>query len=269
MTTSPPVWDPAQYQRHAEDRTRPLHDLLARVPDLPSPAPRIADLGCGPGAPTGVLARRWPRAHVTGYDNSAAMLAEAAAHAGASPEGGAVDFAHADLNRWRPENTFDLLFSNAALQWCPGHTESFPAWVEALPPGGTFAFQVPGNYAAPSHTLLHDLRNSPRWRERVGAPSRQGTVLDPAGYLAALAPLGCRVDAWETTYLHLLPGRDPVLDWTKGTALRPVLTALADDPEAREAFLTEYRDALRAAYPAGPHGTVFPFRRLFVVAVRR
>jgi trans-aconitate 2-methyltransferase len=269
MTASSPVWDPAQYRRHAEARTRPLHDLLARVPELPSAAPRIADLGCGPGAPTGELAHRWPRAHVTGYDNSRAMLAEAAAHAGATPEGGAVDFVPADLTDWQPEGTFDLLFSNAALQWAPGHLERFASWIEALPPGGVFAFQVPGNYGAPSHTLLHDLRNSPRWRDRVGAPSRQGTVLDPAGYLEALAPLGCEVDAWETTYLHLLPGEDPVLDWTKGTALRPVLTALADDAAARADFLTEYRDALRAAYPAGPHGTPFPFRRVFVVAVRR
>ncbi len=268
MTISSPVWDPVQYRRYAGHRTRPLHDLLARVPGLPSAAPRIADLGCGSGAPTGELARRWPRAHVTGYDNSPAMLADAAAHAGATPEGGAVDFAHADLSDWRPDGTFDLLLSNAALQWTSGHAECFRAWVEALPPGGVFAFQVPGNYAAPSHTLLHDLRNSPRWRDRVGAPSRQGTVLDPAGYLEALAPLGCEVDAWETTYLHLLHGEDPVLEWTKGTALRPVLTALSDDSEAREAFLAEYRDVLRTAYPGGPHGTPFPFRRIFVVAVR-
>lgn len=269
MTAPSPQWDPAQYRRHAGHRTRPLHDLLARVPDLPGRAPRIADLGCGPGAPTAELARRWPRAHLTGYDNSAAMLAEAAAYAGGTPEGGAIDFAPADLTDWQPEGTFDLLFSNAAFQWSPGHTERFPGWVEALPPGGVFAFQVPGNFDAPSHTLLHDLRNSPRWRDRVGAASRQGTVLDPAGYLAALAPLGCEVDAWETTYLHVLHGEDPVLDWTKGTALRPVLTALSDDSEAREAFLTEYRDALRGAYPSGPHGTPFPFRRIFVVATRR
>jgi trans-aconitate 2-methyltransferase len=276
MTTPPPVWDPAQYRRHAGHRTRPLHDLLARVPDLPSAAPRIADLGCGPGAPTAELARRWPRAHVTGYDNSPAMLAEAAAYAGPTPEGGSVDFTEADLADWRPEGTFDLLFSNAALQWVlpgggrsPGHEQVFPAWVEALPPGGVLAFQVPGNFSAPSHTLLHDLRNGPRWRGRVGAPARSAAVLEPAGYLAALAPLGCEVDAWETTYLHVLQGEDPVLDWTLGTALRPVLTALADDPEARDAFLAEYRDALRAAYPPAAHGTVFPFRRLFVVAVRR
>ncbi|MGH3312294.1 MAG: methyltransferase domain-containing protein [Streptomyces sp.] len=279
MTT--PVWDPHQYLRHAGHRARPLADLLARVPELPhADAPRIADLGCGPGGPSTPLAARWPRAHITGYDNSPAMLDEARKHAGPTGAGGTLDFAHADLATWRPAPgvSFDLIFSNAALQWVlpaegkgrvDGHTGAFPAWIDALPTGGTFAFQVPGNFTAPSHALLADLRNSPRWRDRLGAESRVNTVLDPAGYAAALAPLGCEVDAWETTYLHLLQGEDPVLDWVKGTALRPVLTLLADDPAAREAFLAEYGEMLRTAYPSAPHGTAFPFRRIFVVAVKR
>jgi len=256
--------------------------------------PRIADLGCGPGGPTLPLAERWPDAHITGYDSSPEMLAEArayarppGAHGGESGEEsgadrasgpggrsgertGRLDFVQADLAGWRPDPSrpFDLLFSNAALQWVPEHTDRFPDWLDGLAPGGTLAFQVPGNFDAPSHTLLHELRNSPRWRARLGGPARSGSVLDPAGYAAVLTPLGCTVDAWETTYLHLLQGEDPVLDWVKGTALRPVLTLLADDPEAREAFLAEYRDALREAYPAREFGVPFPFRRIFVVAVK-
>lgn len=264
------MWDPHQYLRHAGHRLRPLLDLLAHVPEeLPGPPgrPRVADLGCGPGGPSTALVARWPEAHVTGYDNSAEMLEEAGAQA---REG--LDFAHADLATWRPDpgERFGLLFSNAALHWVPDHPDAFPAWIEALPPGGVLAFQVPGNFAAPSHTLLAELRDSPRWRSRLGAPTRTRPVLDPAGYADRLARLGCDVDAWETTYLHLLTGPDPVLDWTRGTTLRPVLARLDDEPAARDDFLAEYAAALRAAYTRREDGvTPFPFRRVFVVAVKR
>ncbi|MFE0763357.1 trans-aconitate 2-methyltransferase [Streptomyces smyrnaeus] len=267
------MWDPQQYLRHSGPRLRPVLDLLAQVPDqLPGhPRVRIADLGCGPGGPSTPLTERWPEAHITGYDNSPEMLREAAAHA----RPGRLDFAHADLAHWRPDpgENFGLLFSNAALQWVPGHQNSFPEWLAALPSGGVLAFQVPGNFRAPSHTLLSELRDSPRWRDRVGAPSRVDTVLSPAEYADLLAPLGpegCDVDTWETTYLHRLTGPDPVLEWTKGTALRPVLARLADDPAARDSFVAEYAEALREAYPRAADGTTaFPFRRVFAVAVKR
>jgi trans-aconitate 2-methyltransferase len=150
----------------------------------------------------------------------------------------------------------------------PGHAERLPEWFAALPPGGVLAFQVPGNFSAPSHTLLAGLCGSPRWRDRLGGAGadRSMAVLEPEGYLGVLAGLTPEADVWETTYLQLLPGEDPVLDWTRGTALRPALTALADDPEATAAFLAEYAALLRTAYPPGPYGTVFPFRRIFAVA---
>ncbi|MCX3060654.1 trans-aconitate 2-methyltransferase [Streptomyces beihaiensis] len=264
-----PTWDPQQYLRHADHRARPFVDLLARVPDLPREPARIADLGCGPGHLTALMAARWPTAHITGYDNSPEMLARAAAHAGPTPGGGTLDLAAADATDWAPTQTYDLLISNATLQWVPGHTDAFPRWVDAVAPGGTFAFQVPGNFDAPSHVLMRDLAASTRWKDRLAGVLRHGdAVHTPAAYLDRLAGLGCAVDAWETTYLHLLEGDDPVLDWVKGTGLRPVLTALADDPAARDAFLTEYATLLRAAYPPTGHGTVFPFRRIFVVAVK-
>ncbi|MEU3712409.1 trans-aconitate 2-methyltransferase [Streptomyces catenulae] len=271
MSDTTPTWDPQQYLRHAAHRARPFHDLLARVPELPAhgrPA-RIADLGCGAGNVTALLLDRWPDAHVTGLDNSAPMLAEAAPLAGPTPGGGRLDFATADAADWTPAERFDLIVSNAALQWVPNHPESFGRWLDALTPAGTFAFQVPGNFTAPSHTLLRELCDTPRWRDRLGGHgSRHVRVLEPVDYLDRLTDLGCTADVWETTYLQLLQGEDPVLDWVKGTALRPVLTALADDPAAREAFLTEYRDLLRTAYPPGRHGTAFPFRRIFAVAHR-
>ncbi|MCD9144503.1 trans-aconitate 2-methyltransferase [Streptomyces albireticuli] len=264
------TWDPRQYLRHSGHRARPFHDLLARIPDpAPRPGgPRVVDLGCGSGNVTALLAARWPTAHVTGLDSSPEMLAEAAAHAGPTPGGGRLDFARADLTDWTPAEPLDLIVSSATLQRVPGHAGSFPAWTAALTPGGTLAFTVPGNFRAPSHTLLRELCGSARWRDRLGGLHGTGHVLEPADYLGRLTALGLTVDAWETTYSHLLTGPDPVLDWTKGTALRPVLTALSGDPGATEEFLASYAELLRGAYAAGPHGTVFPFRRVFVVARR-
>lgn len=264
-----PTWDPQQYLRHATHRTRPFHDLLARIGDLPGgAAPRIADIGCGPGNVTALLAGRWPGARITGYDSSREMLAAAEQYAGPTPGGGSLEFRRADAGTWTPDEPFDLIVSNAALQWVPGHVDRFPEWLERLTPGGTLAFQVPGNFTAPSHALLAELCESPRWRSRIGDRGREYVhILSPGDYLERLTEFGAEaVDAWETTYVQLLHGDDPVLDWTKGTALRPVLTALEEDRAAVSEFVGQYRDLLRKAYPAGPHGTVFPFRRIFAVA---
>ncbi|MGW4594549.1 trans-aconitate 2-methyltransferase [Streptomyces sp. NPDC004457] len=268
MTT--PSWDPAQYLRHAGHRARPFADLLARVPDLPGDAPRIADLGCGPGNVTALLADRWPTARITGYDNSPEMLDKAHVdHEGPTPGGGRLDFAHADVRTWTPTEPYDLIVSNATLQWVPGHADRLPDWIAALRPGGSLAFQVPDNIDAPLHALMRDLAGTPRWHDRLaGVLRRTGSVHTPGTYLDRLTRLGCAADVWQTTYLHVLKGDDPVLDWVKGTGLRPALTALADDPEARDAFVAEYRDLLREAYPSAPYGTVLPFRRLFAVAVK-
>lgn len=265
------AWDPAQYLRHAGHRARPFTDLLARVPDLPASAsaepPRIADLGCGPGNVTALLTDRWPTARVTGYDNSPQMLERAQEYAGPTPGGGRLDFAAADARTWTPAEPYDLIVSNATLQWIPDHAERLADWIAGLAPGGTLAFQVPGNFGAPSHRLMRELAHSRRWRDRLAGTLRHDdAVLTPEAYLARLADAGCAADVWETTYVHLLPGEDAVLDWVKGTGLRPVLTALDDDPEARDAFVEEYRTVLRAAYPAGAHGTPYPFRRIFAVA---
>jgi trans-aconitate 2-methyltransferase len=258
-----PAWDPQQYLRFADERTRPLHELLGRVPELPA-APVVLDIGCGPGNSTAGIRRRWPDATITGIDNSAEMLATARSEQGEPT----ATYQLADAGSYDPAPAApDLIVSNATLQWVDGHLDLLPRWAAALKPGGVIAFQVPGNFEAPSHLLLSELRRSPRWRERLGTEAARSGVHQPAAYLDALLDAGCTADVWETTYSTLLTGPDPVLEWTKGTALRPVLAQLTEQSE-RAAFLAEYAALLREAYPAGPHGTVFPFRRIFAVAVR-
>jgi trans-aconitate 2-methyltransferase len=250
------TWDPERYLAFADERGRPFADLLTRV--SPSRPARVVDLGCGPGNLTHALADRWPTAAILGVDASPPMIERARAHR----ESG-VRFEVGDLREWRADRPVDVLLSNATLQWVPGHLELLPRLVEQVAPGGWFAFQVPGNFDQPSHVLLHELADAPAYRAHtrgVARPDAHGATT----YLDTLLDLGCRVDAWETTYLHLLQGEDAVFTWVSGTGARPTLQALPEDLRAR--FETEYKQRLREAYPRGPHGTVLPFRRVFVVA---
>ena len=258
MTSSAP-WDPTGYLRFGDERARPFADLLARVG---AREPRtVVDLGCGEGALTASLAQRWPGARVTGVDSSPEMLAAAAAHA----VPGRVAFALGDVQGWRPDEPVDVLVTNAVLHWVPGHADLLRRWAGQLAPGGWLALQVPGNWRAPTHALLADLCCSPRWAGLVGgAAPAEDAVLDPAGYLEVLAGAGLAVEAWETTYLHVLRGEDPVLAWVRSTVLRPVLAQLGEDDAAE--LTAEYAAALRAAYPGRPDGTtLLPFRRVFAV----
>jgi trans-aconitate 2-methyltransferase len=249
-------WDPERYLIYADERGRPYLDLLNRV--AASDPRRVLDLGCGPGNLTALLPQRWPGAEVTGVDSSVQMIDKA--HA-SGIEG--VRFEVGDLRQWRPADPVDVLVSNATLQWVPGHLDLLPELVAMVAPGGWFAFQVPGNHGEPSHVLLHELGSDPRFGEYVDGVARPFSE-QPATYLEALTGLGCTVDVWETTYLHLLQGPDPVFRWISGTGARPTLQALPED--LREQFVAEYKQLLRDAYPEGPHGTVLPFRRIFAVA---
>ena len=255
------MWDPGEYQRFAGERGRPFFDLLTRV--RASDPRLIADLGCGPGNLTAALADRWPSADVVGVDNSAEMIGAARAAAGQRPR---LSFALADLREWRPAGPVDVLVSNAVLHWVPGHLDLVRCWPDLLSPGGWLAIQLPGNYDEPSHAILLELVRSARWRPLLGGVRLTRQAHDPAEYLDLLAPAGCEVDAWETTYLHVLPGADPVTEWYRGTGLRPVLAAL--DPDQAEEFVADYGERVRAAYPRKPYGTVLQFRRVFVVARR-
>jgi trans-aconitate 2-methyltransferase len=252
-------WNPATYLQFADERARPFLDLVARIGD-DGPG-RVVDLGCGPGNLTRVLADRWPNADVVGMDSSPAMIERARHEAGSR-----VRFLVGDLRGWRPDPPVDVLVSNATLQWVPEHRRLLPRLVESVQPGGWFAFQVPGNFEEPSHRLLAETADEPRFADYTRGLERPSAA-QPAEYLADLAGLGCRVDAWETTYLHVLTGPDPVFRWISGTGARPVLAALPAG--LREDFERTYKARLRRAYPAQAVGTVLPFRRVFVVAQRQ
>ena len=254
------AWDPAVYTRFSGERSRPFVDLVARVA---ARSPRaVVDMGCGEGTMTGALAERWPGAQVTGVDSSPEMLAAA------TPVPGRLEFVRGDVREWQPPGPVDVVVSNAVLHWVPDHPDLMTRWAGWLAPGGWVAVQVPGNFRAPTHALLADLCRSPRWADRLGdAGPRPDTVLEPADYAAVLAAAGLVPDVWETTYLHLLRGPDPVLGWVRSTVLRPVLARLPDDDAA--AFTAEYAAALRAAYPERADGsTPLPFRRIFAVGSR-
>jgi trans-aconitate 2-methyltransferase len=253
-------WDPVKYVQFGDYRDRPFFDLTGRI-QAGTPH-HVVDLGCGPGNLTATLAQRWPQARVLGLDSSNEMLAMAAVHTGNHP---GLGFGLADIAHWTPRPETDVVVTNAALQWVPGHQELLAGWLEALKPGAWFAMQVPGNFNAPSHTLMRELAGSAHWRSKLQGVLRGGeSVGEPAEYLRIMFDAGCTADAWETTYQQVLTGTDPVLKWVRATALRPVLAVLST--EDGQAFEAEYAAALRAAYPSTVHGTVFPFRRIFAVA---
>lgn len=256
-------WDPAKYAEFGNHRDRPFFDVTSRI--LAEDPRYVVDLGCGPGNLTATLATRWPGAAVVGVDASAEMLAKAELLTAARP---GLSFERADIAEWTPEEDTDVVVSNAALQWVPGHLAMLAGWLEALKPGAWFALQVPGNFGAPSHVLMRELASSPEWSGRLsGVLRHDDAVGEPADYLRIMLDAGCDADAWETTYQQLLPGPDPVLHWVRGTGLRPVLAAL---PEGEaDAFENQYAAMLREAYPTDRHGTVFPFRRIFAVAQKR
>lgn len=253
------TWDPGKYVQFGDYRDRPFFDLTARIG---AGAPRkVVDLGCGPGNLTATLAARWPDAQVLGLDSAPEMLERAEHLTGGHPR---LTFGAADILDWTPDTDCDVVVSNAALQWVPGHLELLPGWLDALPAGAWFALQVPGNFGAPSHVLMRGLAGSAEWSGRLaGVLRHDDAVGEPADYLTVMLDAGWSADAWETSYQQLLPGPDPVLEWVRGTGLRPVLAALPAAEAAR--FEEQYAALLREAYPATPHGTVFPFRRIFAV----
>lgn len=252
------AWDPDRYLAYSDERGRPYVELIARV-GATDPA-TVVDLGCGPGNLTALAAERWPEARVIGVDSSEPMIARARETIPA------IDFEVGDLRDWARDTapgSIDVLLSNATLQWVPGHLELLPALARTVRPGGWFAFQVPGNFTEPSHTLREQVAAQEPYAVYTGDLATPGSH-DPEVYLETLLDAGLEVDAWETTYLHQLTGPDPVFAWISGTSLRP--TAAALPAELWPAFADELKRRLAAAYPVRHGRVVLPFRRVFCVA---
>ncbi len=259
------TWDPTQYLRYGDERSRPFFELVARILTGDAEVLSVADLGCGPGNLTTTLAERWPAARVLGVDNDAAMLAAAA-----STLRERVRYESGDIATWKPTEPVDVLVSNAALQWVLPHLELLPMLLSNVRSGGWFAFQVPGNLDDPHHQAIREVRARTKWASipKLAALPIGTHVSYPAStYLDVLAPLCGHVDAWATSYVHILQGNDPILEWVKGTGLRPVLEAL-DTDDMRAEFCADLSPLLRSAYPQRDWGTPFPFKRVFVVARR-
>jgi trans-aconitate 2-methyltransferase len=252
------MWNANQYLKFSSERDRPFFDLLARV-EKPG-AQSVADLGCGTGHLTAHLLEKFPKAQVVGVDSSAQMLEKTTAY-----QNPRLEFVLADLSTWQPEKPPSVIVSNAALQWLEGHETLIPKLANLLEADGVLAVQMPINFEQPSHRILRDLTSSETWKPHLKRFSSQLRAPKPAAwYIEALSNLGFEVDAWETTYHHVLQGENAVLEWVKGTALRPVLNAL--EPELHARFLEELGAQYLEVYPRQAFGTLFAFNRLFFVA---
>ncbi len=256
--TSSTSWNPALYLQFEDHRLRPALDLLNRIP-LQN-ADLVCDLGCGAGNVMSFLAQRWPQAQIIGIDHSAEMLERA------RREYPQFDFQEADAGAWKASTPADIIYSNAALHWLPDHRSLFPRLVKQLKAGGCLAVQMPANFKAPSHTLIRDVLDDLQlWNEELRRALGSVGILDAADYYDILAPHTGSLDIWQTEYMQCLQGEDPVLNWVRASALRPVFNCLS--PDQSNQFLNEYKQRLSAAYPRRGDGSVlFPFKRLFIVA---
>ncbi len=251
------IWDDTQYLKFGEQRTRPARELLARV--MLGSAERVVDLGCGPGNSTALLRGRFPEAHITGVDNSQVMLQRARREL---PD---IEWVEADLQTYRAPQPLDLLFANAVLQWLPDHLSLLPALLESVKPGGVLAVQMPHNFDEPSHRLMRELPGP--WARRIEHLRDLANVREASFYYDVLGPCATSVDVWQTTYQHVMDDADAIVEWVRGTALRPYFDALTD--AERKVYLADYARAIDMAYPARTSGKrLFAFPRLFMVAVR-
>ena len=253
------MWDADQYLRFEAERTRPFEDLMAQV--FRKTATRIVDLGCGTGNLTRLLAQRWPEAQVTGVDSSAEMLQAAVT----LTIDGRLDFQQADLAAWSPGGPVDLLISSAAWQWIADHERLIDHCVGMLGPRGTLAVQMPCRFETSSQTVIEEVSADPRWAGQLRGVGLHRQSVHPVGWYAdRLSRRGFAVNAWETMYLHPLTGENPVLEWLRGTALRPLLARLNETQQVD--FLTDLGERLRGEFPPCGEVTFFPMPRLFFVA---
>jgi trans-aconitate 2-methyltransferase len=250
-------WDSALYLQFEAERTQPARDLLARLDGQPR---RIVDLGCGPGTSTRLIAERFPSAEVVGVDNSAAMLVEARRRL---PH---ARFEHANIVDWAQDEAPDVIFANDSMQWLPDHEQLFARLIDGLAPGGALAVQMPDTRHEPSHALMRMIAVDGPWADRLAPIAKTHTVIATyIDYLGWLKPYCFEVDIWQTTYLHLMRGVDPIVDWFRGAALRPFLRPLR--PEEQAQFIERFKRELADAYETDRDGALlFLYPRLFIRA---
>ncbi|HTZ68699.1 MAG TPA: trans-aconitate 2-methyltransferase [Roseiarcus sp.] len=253
-------WSATQYVKFEGERTRPARDLVQRIP-----LARVlsaADIGCGPGNSTEVMRERYPEARIVGVDSSPDMIEAARKRL---PN---IAFEVADIRQWRPKEPLDVILANAVLQWIPRHETLLPALIASLKSAGALAVQMPDNLEEPSHRLMREVASLAPWAAKLKDAAKARAERHGAEwYFRLLRAHAPHVDIWRTTYFHPLAGAHAVVEWLKGTGLRPFLDPLAENE--REAFLTRYEERIAEAYPAEEDGTVLlPFPRLFFVATR-
>ncbi len=256
------AWDAQQYLTFSDHRLQPAIDLLSRIKGIANFTPNIIyDLGCGPGNITNHMQQLWPKASITGVDSSAEMLAKAK-----------TDFPHmqwltADIDQWKPTDQPNLIFSNAALHWLDHHDQLFPKLMSYLPKNGVLALQIPNNFARPTHMLVAEAAKNSECYDKLALMFKPSPTQSPSYYYEALSPYCQHIDIWQTDYLQVLSGKNPVADWTKGSWLRPFLAALSEPDKSH--FERNYRDLIKKAYPTLSDGkTLLPFKRLFILAVK-
>lgn len=255
-----PSWDADLYLKFAAERTQPSRDLVARI-NLQNPQ-RLIDLGCGPGNSTAVLAARWPQAQILGFDNSPEMIAAAQK---SYPR---QTWLLGDVATWQADSPFDLVFSNAVLHWLPNHRQLLPHLLAQVKPGGALAVQMPAHYRSPLHQVIQQAAQDPVWGGRLIPLQNAQTRESPAFYYEVLHGLASHLDLWETEYIHILESPQAIVDWFRGTGLRPYLDALSSDEE-KQRFEAQVLAGYTQAYPRQTDGRVlFPFRRLFFIAYR-
>lgn len=248
-----------QYVTFEDERTRPVRDLVAAIPNVE--VYTAIDLGCGPANSTEVLVQRYPAAQVGGIDNSPDMIDAARRRL---PN---LAFEVASVETWESPKPLDVILANASLQWVPDHATLYPRLIQQLTPGGTLAVQTPDNFNEPGHRLLVEIAARDAWRDRFGDYERNPRE-SADWYYGMLRPHCSRVDVWRTTYYHALKGGiNGIVEWFKGSALRPYLERLNSKEQA--AFLEEYTAEMAKAYTVYDDGVaLLPFPRLFVMATR-
>ena len=254
------IWSPTQYLKFADERTRAARDLLAQVP--PCEAHVVYDLGCGPGNSTALLVEAFPKARIVGMDFSPEMLVKARK---SLPK---IEFVQADLSAWHSPPDVDLLFSNATFQWVPKHLEVLQRLLHGLKKGAALAVQMPDNLNEPSHVAMRDAAlNAPYADKMRDAAKARDALPLPRDYYAALKPLCAQFDIWHAIYNHPLDGVAGIVEWVKGTGLRPFLEPLNADEQ--QDYLARYEILLAKHYPEQADGKVLlRFPRIFIVAVK-